>query len=272
MNDMWTVDALKRLGLTEYEAKVYVALNHIKVGTASDVHMASDVPRSAIYGALAKLEEKGLVEVEHGKPMRYRSIDPVKAIEKLRRAIDEDCMKALKELEEAHARGECKEQSESVWTVRGGMNLYNKLSDMVSDAERNIILIATDPMYFDLQKRYPIFGNLMNIVRKRIAAGVRLRVVCVDDDTARRIKGELPGVEVKVLDPKKPSSNISITGGVLMVDDAEVLFNITGGMRHGIKDITAIHTRMDSITSVLRHFTEMEWDGALSIKSTPLNE
>lgn len=265
MSDMRTVDTLKRLGLTEYEAKVFMALNLIKVGTASDIHMASDVPRSAIYGALSKLEEKGLVEIEQGKPMRYRSIAPVKAVEKLRSAIDDDCMKAMKQLEEAHARGGSQEQAEAVWTIRGVMNLYNKISDMVNDAGRSIILIATDPMYIDLQERYPIFGNLMPIVKKRLEASIRIRFICIDGDAARRILNELPGVEARILDPDKPSSKISLTGGVLMVDDAEVLINITGDLKPGGRDITAIHTRMDSIRSVLRHFAEVEWDAAIPV-------
>jgi len=188
MNDERTVEALKSLGLTEYEAKAYMALNIIKAGTAADIHMASDVPRSAIYGALTKLEEKGLIDVDRGKPMRYRSIAPVKAIEKLRRKIDDDCVRAMKYLEEAHARGGDQEQVEAVWTVRGVMNLYNKMSDLVNDAERSIFLIATDPMYFDLQQRYPVFGNLMPIVKRRIAAGVRTRFVCVEPGVAREIK------------------------------------------------------------------------------------
>ena len=84
MTDRWMIESLKRLGLTEYEARVYMALNHIKAGTVSDIHAASGVPRSAVYGALSKLEEKGLIDVEHGKPMRYRSVIPSRAMGKLR--------------------------------------------------------------------------------------------------------------------------------------------------------------------------------------------
>jgi HTH-type transcriptional regulator, sugar sensing transcriptional regulator len=265
MNDAWTVEALKRLGLTEYEAKAYMALNLIKAGTAADIHMASDVPRSAIYGALTKLEEKGLVEVEQGKPMRYRSIPPVRAIEKLRRTIDDDCVRAMKNLEEAHARGGSQEKAEAVWTVRGVMNLYNKVSDTIDGAEKSIFLVATDPVYFDLQLRYPVFGNLMPIIKERLADGVRTRVVCVEPGVARDIKKELPAVEVRILDPHKPSSKIALTGGVLMVDDEEALISMTGDVTSGGKEITAIYTRIDSIISVLRHFMEVEWDAALPV-------
>lgn len=266
MYDVRTLGTLKSLGLTEYEAKVYMALNLIKAGTASDIHAASNVPRSAIYSALARLDERGLVEVDQGKPMRYRSIVPAKAMEKLRSSIDAECGRAQKLLEEAHARGESREHVECVWTVRSVMNLYNKISDLLNDAEGSIILIATDPMYFDLRERFPIFGNLASIIKKRLASGVRGRIVCVDASIARRLQEEFPDIEVRFLEPGKPSSRISLTGGVVMVDDREVLINITDGLKHGDRDITAIHTRVDSIVSVLRHFIEVEWDAALPVK------
>src|SRR5437763_688299 len=115
MTDKWMIESLKRLGLTEYEAKAYMALNHIKAGTVSDIHMASGIPRSAIYGSLTRLEEKGLIEVEHGKPMRYRSVIPSKAMGKLRANIVEESERALRYLEEPHAQGEDMEPAEAVW-------------------------------------------------------------------------------------------------------------------------------------------------------------
>jgi len=58
------VESLRDLGLTEYEAKVYTALVKIRSGTAADIHLVSGIPRSAVYGALNRLEERGIVEVQ----------------------------------------------------------------------------------------------------------------------------------------------------------------------------------------------------------------
>lgn len=268
MTGMWMIDSLKRLGLTEYEARAYMALNRIKAGTVSDIHMASGIPRSAIYGSLSRLEEKGLIEVEQGKPMRYRSVVPAKAINKLRSIIDEESERALNYLEEAHSQGESQEPAEAVWTVRGVMNLYNKVSDMIIDAERDIILVATDPMFAAVEKQYPIFGNIVPAVRRKLDEGVRVRLVCMTMATAEPIVKELPTIEVRLFDPSRPSSKISLYGGVLMVDNAEVILSIIDpALRGDSKDITAIHTKLESIISVFRHFMEVEWDSAIPLKS-----
>ncbi len=261
-----TVTLLKQLGFSEYEAKAYMALNRIKAGTVSDIHIASGIPRSAIYGALTRLEEKGLIEVEHGKPMRYRSVVPVKAISKLRSIIDEESERALNYLEEAHTQGENREPAEAVWTIRGVMNLYNKLSDMIADTDKGIILIATDPLFDEIAQHYPIFNNIIPSVRKKLQEGVRIRLVCMTQATAAYVAKELPGVEVRLLDPSRPSSSIPLRGGVLMSDDSEVLLSIIDHTSPSdSKDITAIHTRLESIISVFRHFMEVEWDSAVPL-------
>lgn len=267
MTDKWMIESLKRLGLTEYEAKAYMALNHIKAGTVSDIHMASGIPRSAVYGSLTRLEEKGLIEVEHGKPMRYRSVIPSKAMGKLRTNIVEESERALRYLEEAHAQGEDMEPAEAVWTIRGVVNLYNKLAEMIGSTESSIILIATDPMFAELKEHYPIFDNFIPGIRRKIEAGVRVRLVCTTQEAAEHIVKGLPGVEIRLTDPSKPSSKMPLYGGVLMVDDSEVILSIIDNKaRRDNREITAIHTRLESIISVFRHFTEVEWDSAIPLK------
>lgn len=272
MSDKWVTESLKFLGLTEYEAKAYTALNRIKAGTVSDIHLASGIPRSAVYGALSRLDEKGLIEVETGKPMRYRSIPPSRAIRKLKDSIDNHSEKVLRYLEEAHARGESNEASESIWTVRGIRNLYNKISDVISDAEHDIILVTTDPMFADIEKRFPVFGNILPIIQRKLEEGVRVRVICMDRSEIGEILKALPRVEVRVLDPCKPSSSIHIKGGVLMVDGEEVIMSIADtALCNDGRNITAMHTRIESILSVFRHFIEVEWDSSLPVTKPAFN-
>ncbi|HET7324565.1 MAG TPA: helix-turn-helix domain-containing protein, partial [Halococcus sp.] len=54
------IAALKRLGLSSYEAQVFVALQRISRGSARDIDRVTDVPRSQVYGAAEQLEERGL--------------------------------------------------------------------------------------------------------------------------------------------------------------------------------------------------------------------
>lgn len=49
---------LKSLGLTKYEALVYIALFRVTGATPTETHEISGVPRASVYPVLDQLEEK----------------------------------------------------------------------------------------------------------------------------------------------------------------------------------------------------------------------
>ena len=57
---------LEDFGLTEYQARVYLALLEFEEATASQIPSASKVPRTKIYGIMRQLHDKGLVQIKAG--------------------------------------------------------------------------------------------------------------------------------------------------------------------------------------------------------------
>jgi sugar-specific transcriptional regulator TrmB len=74
---------LTDLGLTGYEARVYLALVNRSRYTAAQVARESGVPRQRIYDVLSGLTERGLVRALPGQITRYTAVDPASAIERL---------------------------------------------------------------------------------------------------------------------------------------------------------------------------------------------
>src|SRR6266540_4685441 len=64
-------DALQRIGLSRYEALVFVNLARSGAATAGEIARASGVNRVQTYRALESLESRGLVEVTLDRPRRY---------------------------------------------------------------------------------------------------------------------------------------------------------------------------------------------------------
>ena len=62
------LSALRHLGLTEYESRIYLIL--VKSGPikAGEISFFGQVPRTKTYGAIRELERKGLLRVIPGKP------------------------------------------------------------------------------------------------------------------------------------------------------------------------------------------------------------
>ncbi len=73
------VTRLSELGLSEYEAKAYIALTKEKPSTAYEIAKASGIPTSKIYEVIGKLLEKKIIyplEEEAVKTKRYIPMDP----------------------------------------------------------------------------------------------------------------------------------------------------------------------------------------------------
>lgn len=66
------LDSLKSLGLTKYEALVYIGLLRTAGATATEVHEISGVPRASVYPVLDRLVQKELVSVSHTTPKTLR--------------------------------------------------------------------------------------------------------------------------------------------------------------------------------------------------------
>jgi sugar-specific transcriptional regulator TrmB len=86
--DEW-IQKLKKMGLSGYEAQVYLALLGESRAPASRVVRKSGVPQSKVYGALSSLVERGFAEQVLGDVKLYRGIPPHQAFDNYRRSVEE---------------------------------------------------------------------------------------------------------------------------------------------------------------------------------------
>ncbi len=65
---------LTSLGLTQYQARVFLSLEQKGILTANSIAAASSVPREKVYGVLNALMEMGLVSKVISSPTTYKSL------------------------------------------------------------------------------------------------------------------------------------------------------------------------------------------------------
>lgn len=75
---------LRKIGLTEYESKVYLTLLSKHLDGATRLSKESQVPRTKIYSVLESLEKKGWVKVYSGYPLLFRPNHPNDIFEKMK--------------------------------------------------------------------------------------------------------------------------------------------------------------------------------------------
>src|SRR5947199_88880 len=79
---------LRDLGFSGHAADAFYALVRISHATAGDLVVKTGIPDSKIYYALDELAEKGIVEVQEGKPKTYRAVPEIPILKDLEKAAE----------------------------------------------------------------------------------------------------------------------------------------------------------------------------------------
>ena len=74
-----TLNVLKDLGMTTYEAKIYLTLLKNNRLDARQLSFLADIPMSKIYSILKKLEREDIIKITLEKPRIYTAVNPEKA-------------------------------------------------------------------------------------------------------------------------------------------------------------------------------------------------
>jgi sugar-specific transcriptional regulator TrmB len=213
---------LKDLGLTEYETRAYIALVSGGPTTAGNLSKLANVPYSRIYDVLSKLERKGWIEVQSGRPIRYRAKPPAEAI-RLSKIEQEERFKEasdtiVEELEPLYEQ-KAEVKKPDIWVIRGSRNLIGKMGEMLARAQVEILISA--PTLSEELLELQSFAPLLQV--KNLA----VRIITAEKTSSAKKLGRIPNLGVRY---RKP-----LFGGGIIVDGKEVLLLLaSGGEKLGI--------------------------------------
>ena len=144
---------LTDLGLTGYEARVYLALISRDRYTAAQLSRESKVPRQRIYDVLSGLTERGLVRPLPGRITRYTAVDPASAIERLMAAhrstfsrLEETTVRLVEALVPAWSSGRDEtDPLDYVEVLRDREVLSERIDEIQTEAQHEILAMAKLP-------------------------------------------------------------------------------------------------------------------------------
>jgi len=240
------VESLKRLGLSEYESKVFIALQRLGVGTARDIHSLTDVPRSQVYGAAESLEERGLVEVKQSKPMEYRPVSLEEAQERLGERFEREKDRAFRFLEEARDDSpEGKEEREDFWTVNGSETIDSRIKSLLGEAEERVVYIATENA---------LVNDDTEDALRSLAEGGEVDVYVVSRDPEARER--FTDSSITCVETPEKAEREDRGGRFVMVDSDTVLLTVLSDDGTGSLEETAVWSSGTSFASVIVQITE----------------
>jgi len=138
-----TKKTLEDIGLTKYEIEVYLTLVNSGSLTAIELSKKSGVPYSRIYEVAERLEKKGWVKSDRGRPNRYMPRPPLEAMRNLKlqmqKELEENEEQIVSELQPLYEKSGESERPD-IWIIHGEENLLEKIREMVEKTKKNILI------------------------------------------------------------------------------------------------------------------------------------
>ncbi|MFW9915912.1 MAG: TrmB family transcriptional regulator [Candidatus Thorarchaeota archaeon] len=227
-------DALSEFGLTDYEARAYIALIEYGEATANQVSDQSGVPYTRVYDVLKDLEEKKFVEVRRGRPSTYRPRPPSEAtalfIEKTNRQLQENQKQIILDLKPLYEKKYAQEHHD-VLIIRGALAILDKVRDTLENVSQEVLILG--PV---IAEEY--MNHILPAIRKLGGQNVRIRVLLTISNLS-----EIPEIPEAIRNIMDIRIAENLPGAGLLVD-RRILFFITRGGREA--QYTDTHFPLDA--------------------------
>ncbi len=134
--DQDLVRDVQELGLSEYEAKAYLALLDESPASGYKVAQNSGVPRSKVYEVLNGLARRRVVLVNHGEPVQYAPLSPEELVARRRKEMEESVGTAERSLKRYAASAASRT---AIWDITGREEIFRRARELAGGAERTIL-------------------------------------------------------------------------------------------------------------------------------------
>ncbi len=140
------VTRLELVGLTAYEARAYIALIGLGVGTAEIVSNAAEIPRTSAYKVLQALERKGFVTSTEGRPQNFRPNPP----DVVQKRVTSDLEETFGKLQLLHELASQRGMPQLIFTITGKDRVVQKIAEIVKTTAQTLWL--STPAYGQLRE------------------------------------------------------------------------------------------------------------------------
>jgi HTH-type transcriptional regulator, sugar sensing transcriptional regulator len=186
-SDNLLVKNLVEYGLSDKEAKMYLALLELEVATVNEAAKAAGVNRSSAYVVLEALKEKGLVSVSHDKKIQHYVATSPEALlysaesqAQKQETVKNKIADIVPELKALHKDTKKRPR---IMVYEGEKGIMNALNRTLESKEKRIRVLSSSEQVSDLMVGYTI---------KRFEKGIKMTGIHPDGDIARMLISKSP--------------------------------------------------------------------------------
>jgi sugar-specific transcriptional regulator TrmB len=251
---------LEELGLTNYEARVYLALIRRDVFTAAEVAREAQVPRQRVYDVLEGLTRRQLAVLHPGRVAGYSAVAPEIAVDRLM----EQQRRSISRLE--RLSGELARELLPTWdsgrthtdpldyveVLRDAADISERFARIQSEAERELLSFSRPPWVTGSENEAGLEASARLIAAGRTARSLYSRDV-LDDPVMLRLVRRFAeaGEEIRIAETL-PLKLIVADGSTVLCDMPDPVAR-TGAT-------TALVIRHPSLAETLRLAFQSIWE------------
>lgn len=179
---MESLEALRKFGLSEKEAKVYLSLLGLGEALASEISKKTNIARQLVYDLLNRLIEIGLVSFVVKDNKKYFRSAPPEQLTSILKEKEEVMQGVMPQLKKIQAFEEHKKPKIEVYEGVEGMKTI--LNDVLRTEKKELIVYGSSKSSFEVM---PIF--MENWHNRRIKQKLKVRIIYNETkETKKRIK------------------------------------------------------------------------------------
>ncbi len=188
---MEKIKTLRKLGLTEYEARAYLSLAKLGPSTVKEIVLESKLPRNKTYEALQKLEQKNKIMSLPISPKKFKITNP-----EIFKEEAESITNSVNELIKIIEQPRIQEFKEMFWVIKGQEAIREKMNQENKNAKKEILTCAS------ISK--PFYKNIRSM-KDSIKKGIKFQLICNFDKNCIESYKEYQktGIKIRIFNEEK---------------------------------------------------------------------
>ncbi len=188
------IEKLRKLGLSPYESKCYLALVRYGKLLGKDIAQKSGVPPTSVYRNLETLQKRGLVQVVQKEPLVYQAVEPEIAlpayVNSKKEELENIQRETITELSSIKKTGVIEKQEEVLEVYSGRGQSYELGKKLIHQSKNEFLLIGRGTKQSIL--------DLIHSLKSAVKRGVTCKFILTTPDENKDLIGELKKSDVKI--------------------------------------------------------------------------
>ena len=201
-------EELQEFGLSNTEAKIYLALLELGKSKAGEITKRSAINRTNVYDALGRLIQKGLVSyVSENNKKVFEAVNP----QRLKEVLEAKQDKLAKTIEELKLKYNKSIQKEDAFIFRSKRGIKTIFEDILNE-KKDLFVYGAESKFKSL---FPFYQKHWNETR----AKVKIKVKMIYNE---KVKGEKKREQLKLLEMRFLPETYEFPSTILMYGDKVV--------------------------------------------------